>query len=508
MSEKDKDQRATGFPAPILALDQGTSSSRALIYKGTQSPQIAQQALGSLTPKGRDGWVEQDPEHIWQTSLATAREVLKTHEGHVAALGITNQRETTMIWDRKTGLPIYNAIVWQDRRTEPFCQRLRDEGAGDMVAARTGLLIDPYFSATKIKWILDEVEGAKEKAQRGALAFGTVESFLIYRLTEGRVHASDATNASRTMLFDIHKNKWDEELLKLFDVPPSILPEVRDCADDFGEARNLASNMTIPIRGAVGDQQAAAIGQNCLNIGQAKSTYGTGCFLLLHTGAQAPQPAQGLLATIAFRINGRSAYALEGSIFMAGAIVQWLRDRLGLISSAQSSQEVARAADDDSDVYFIPALSGLGAPYWDADARGAFFGLTQRTDAAQIVRAGLESVAYQTCDLLDVMGKGDTASPELLRVDGGMAANDWLMQFIADMTGAVVERPADIETTARGAAVVAALGAGLYGSLEEAAGGWQRETRFVPKMDGATRARRLKGWHRAVQKVLTKNKTL
>ncbi len=504
-------QEDQGFPAPVLALDQGTSSSRALLYVGANKPQLAQQALESFAPQNRDAqnrgvWVEQDPEQIWQTSLITAQQVLNAHEGQVAALGIANQRETTLLWDRKTGAPIYNAIVWQDRRTAPLCQHLRDEGLGDMVAARTGLLIDPYFSATKIKWILDHVEGARQKAARGQLAFGTVESFLIYRLTEGRVHASDATNASRTMLFDIHKSAWDEDLLKLFDVPASILPEVRDCADDFGEARNLVQGLTLPIRSAVGDQQSAAIGQNCLSVGQTKSTYGTGGFLLLHAGSQAPKPAQGLLTTTAFRINGRSFYALEGSIFMAGAIVQWLRDLLGLIPTSQDSQTLALQAKNESNVYFVPALSGLGAPYWDADARGAFFGLTQRTGSAEIVRACLESVAYQTCDLLDAMGKH--MSPKLLRVDGGMATNDWLMQSIADMTGAVVERPKDIETTARGAAMLAALGAGLYDSLAEAAGGWHKEARFVPNIDETTRVKKLKGWYEAVQRTLTKNKPL
>ncbi len=503
-----------GFPAPILALDQGTSSSRALIYASTPRPQIAQQALASLIPKGRNGWVEQDPEAIWQTSMEAAREVLKAHQGSVAALGITNQRETTILWDRKTGQPIYNAIVWQDRRTEPLCQTLRDEGLGAMIAARTGLLIDPYFSATKIKWILDEVEGAKEKAARGELAFGTVESFLIYRLTKGQVHACDATNASRTMLFDIHKSAWDDDLLNLFNIPRAILPEVRDSADDFGQAHDLVRGGALPITSAVGDQQAAAIGQNCLKPGQAKSTYGTGCFLLVHTGARAPQPQKGLLATTAYRINGESAYALEGSIFMAGAIVQWLRDRLGLITDARQSETLAaRAAQAEGDVYFVPALIGLGAPYWDAAARGAFFGLAQTSGAAEMVRACLESVGYQTRDLLDAMT--DVMTQEMadqesklavLRVDGGMAANDWLMQFIADITGMAVERPADIETTARGAALLAALGAGLYDSLDAAAGSWHKDAQFTPNMDQNQRAKKLKGWDEAVKKVLTGNR--
>lgn len=497
-------ENKVNFPAPIIALDQGTSSSRALIYAGTGKPKIAQYPLEISTPKS--GWVEQDPEAIWKTSLAAIQDVLKAYEGlPIAALGITNQRETTILWERATGKPIYNAIVWQDRRTEPLCKRLRDEGADKMIAARTGLVVDPYFSATKIKWILDEVEGARQKAQRGELAFGTVESFLIYRLTEGRVHASDATNAARTMLFDIHKHQWDEELLKLFDIPKAILPKVFDCAADFGTARGLVLGKTIPITAAIGDQQAAAVGQNCLEIGQAKSTYGTGCFLLSHTGLEAPTPSKGLLATIAFRLNGQSYYALEGSIFMAGSIVHWLRDRLGLLQEAKESAALAAQARGE-EVYFVPALSGLGTPYWDADARGAFFGLTQGTGRAEIVRACLEAVAYQTNDLLVAMGEGKEQAPpplKILRVDGGMAANDWLMQAIADITGVVVERPVDIETTARGAAAMAALGAGMYDSLSDSLASWQREARFEPNMDEAIRNKKLEGWHEAVQKVLT-----
>ena len=389
------------FGAPILALDQGTSSSRALLYAGRGTPKIASRALGFDAP--HEGFVEQDAEEIWRTILESAEEVLDNHEGSVAALGITNQRETTLLWERKGGRVIAPAIVWQDRRTESHCATLRAEGLAEMVAAKTGLLIDSYFSATKLQWLLDNVEGAREKAKRGELAFGTVESFLIYRLTEGRVHASDATNASRTMLYDIHRACWDEDLLKIFDIPPQLLPEIRENAADFGSTKLLARGRSIPIRGSVGDQQGAAIGQNCIHKGLAKSTYGTGCFLLSHRGEEAPLVSEGLLATTAFHLEGKSAYALEGSIFMAGALVQWLRDRLGFIESAEEVEALARQSSHDDGVYFVPAFTGLGAPYWDGQARGSLYGMTQRTgarrDCARLFRIGrLPNMRPPLCD--------------------------------------------------------------------------------------------------------------
>ncbi len=481
---------------PILALDQGTSSSRAILFADGERIARARR-FAQIYPPGRDGWVEHDPEAIWRTTLSAARAVLRKAAGPAAAIGIANQRETVVIWSRKTGRPIYNAIVWQDRRTASLCERLRAEGYEERISARTGLLLDPYFSASKIAWLLDHVDGARSAAERGELAFGTIDSFLIWRLTQGAVHATDATNAARTLLFDIDRLRWDAALLDLFRIPASLLPEVRDSAGDFGRAAALGG---LPICGVAGDQQAAAIGQCCFEAGQAKSTYGTGCFVLVNAGRARPAGGRGLLTTIGVRLAGETLYALEGSIFIAGALVQWLRDALGLIPSARASAGLARRASAQSGVYFVPAFAGLGAPWWDARARGAIFGLRRDTGAAEIVRAGLESVAYQTCDLLEAMG---ARRPTLLRVDGGMAANDWLMQFLADMTGLRVERPADIETTARGAALLALVGLGHYRSLSEAAGAWHCARHFTPGIAAAERRSRLAGWRAAVARTRT-----
>lgn len=487
----------------LLAIDQGTTSSRAIAFdKAGRVVALAQSEFPQIYP--REGWVEHDPEDIWRTTLETARAAFRNAEeggGRVAAIGLTNQRETTIVWDRKSGRPIHNAIVWQDRRTAEECRRLGANGLGETVAERTGLVLDPYFSATKLAWILDNVDGARARAERGELAFGTVDAFLVWRLTGGRIHATDATNASRTSLYNIRTHEWDAVLLDIFRAPRAALPEVRDCADDYGAADPSLFGRAIPILGVAGDQQAAAIGQACFAPGDIKSTYGTGCFVLAHTGENIIRSRNKLLTTIAARLGGRTTYALEGSIFVAGAAVQWLRDGLGIIKSAAETEALARSVAGNGGVYLVPAFVGLGAPHWAPDARGAIFGLTRASGPAELARAALECVAYQTADLLDAIA-ADGGAPRALRVDGGMVKNDWLMQFLADMLGLPVERPAIMETTALGAAFLAGLKAGIYASTDDIARIWSREARFEPKMRASERDGLIAGWKKAVARTL------
>ncbi|MBN9023108.1 MAG: glycerol kinase GlpK [Rhizobiales bacterium] len=486
----------------------GPASSRAVVFDHRLAVvAMAQKELRQHFP--RPGWVEHDAEEIWQGVVATCRSALRKaglKAADIAAIGITNQRETVVLWDRETGRPVHRAIVWQDRRTADACAALRAAGAEGAVTARTGLLLDPSFSATKLAWLLDNVKGARARAERGALASGTIDSFLVWRLTGGRVHATDATNAARTLLYDIHAGGWDEAMLDLFRVPRALLPEVRDSADDFGTSETGILGAAIPIRGVAGDQQAATVGQACFKPGMLKSTYGTGCFAVLNTGDRPVASGHRLLTTIAYQIDGRPTYALEGSIFVAGAAVQWLRDGLRLIGKAAESQALAMTAARDHGVYFVPALVGLGAPHWDAEARGAIFGITRGTTRAEIVRAALEAVAFQTRDLLEAMrGDWSGAAPAgtVLRVDGGMVASDWTMQFLADILGAPVDRPAVLETTALGAAYLAGFRAGLYPAPAAFARGWKSERRFRPKMREAERATLYAGWRQALARTLT-----
>jgi glycerol kinase len=490
----------------ILAVDQGTTSSRAIVFDGSYSVSgVAQQEFPQHFP--RSGWVEHDPEDLWRTTLVTMRGALakaKLSASDIAAIGITNQRETTLIWDRKTGRAIYNAIVWQDRRTADICERLRRDGAEAMVTAKTGLLLDPYFSATKAAWILDHVEGARERAERGELAFGTVDTFLLWRLTGGQVHATDITNASRTLLCNIDSGDWDDDLLKLLRVPRALLPEIKECSDDFGATDPGLFGVAIALRGVAGDQQAATIGQACFQPGMLKSTYGTGCFALLNTGATRVASTRRLLTTIAYRINGETAYAIEGSIFVAGAAVQWLRDGLHLITRADESGPLAAEADPEQMVYLVPAFTGLGAPWWDAHARGAMFGLTRNTGPREFVRAALDAVCYQTLDLLDAMrADWHGASDTVLRVDGGMVASDWMLQRLADVLNAPVDRPVVLETTALGAAWLAGSGAHVWPDRDAFAKSWKRDQRFTPAMDDATRGKLVAGWRDAVRRTLS-----
>ncbi|MCX5513880.1 glycerol kinase [Kaistia algarum] len=490
----------------ILAIDQGTTSTRSIVFDTDYRVcGLGQQEFAQHFP--RSGWVEHDPEDLWRTTLATIRFALanaKIAASDLAGIGITNQRETTILWDRATGKVIHNAIVWQDRRTADQCDRLKAEGAEALVRQKTGLLLDPYFSGSKIAWLLDHVEGARAKAERGELAFGTVDSYLLWRLTGGRVHATDATNASRTLLFDIHRGEWDDELLRLFDVPRSLLPDVRDSADDFGSADPDILGAAVPIAGIAGDQHAATLGQACFSPGMMKATYGTGCFALLNTGSD-PVPSQNrLLTTIAYRLDGKTTYALEGSIFVAGSAIQWLRDGLGIIDRADQSGPMAAAADPHQDVYLVPAFTGLGAPWWDAHARGALFGITRSTGPKEIARAALESVCFQTRDLLDAMQRDWASGGEtVLRVDGGMVASDWTMQRLADILDAPVDRPVVLETTALGAAWLAGRQQGVWPGEEGFSAGWHREQRFLPGMTGSEREAKLAGWHDAVKRTLT-----
>jgi glycerol kinase len=489
----------------ILAIDQGTTSSRAILFDaGLQVRAVAQQEFAQHFPA--PGWVEHDPRDLWETVLATAREAMArggAGASDVAAIGITNQRETTLVWDRESGAPVHNAIVWQDRRTAPLCATLRAEGLEDTVRAKTGLLLDPYFSATKLAWILDNVPGARARAEAGKLAFGTVDSYLIWRLTSGRVHATDATNAARTMLYDIRLGRWDADLCARLGVPVSMLPEVRDCADDFGVTDAQHFGGAIAIRGVAGDQQAATVGQACFAPGMLKATYGTGCFALLNTGATLVHSRNRLLGTIAYQLAGVPTYALEGSIFIAGAVVQWLRDGLGVIDAAAQTQALAEAADSAQELVLVPAFTGLGAPHWNPETRGAVFGLTRNSGPAELCRAALESVGYQTRDLLEAMRAdwgGDGQA--VLRVDGGMTASDWTMQFLADILGAPVDRPHVRETTALGAAWLAGMQTGLCPGQAEFAQGWARERRFEPQLPQAERARKYARWQRALAATL------
>jgi glycerol kinase len=486
----------------LLAIDQGTSSTRAIGFSaGGEVVALEQQSFEQIYPG--PGWVEHDAEVIWATVLSTGRQVvqrLSEAKRRVAAIGITNQRETTILWDRRSGAPIYNAIVWQDRRTADRCRELVREHGEDEVSRKTGLRIDPYFSATKIAWILDRVPGAREAAAAGHIAFGTVDSFLMWRLSGGRLHLTDATNASRTALYDIAKGRWDEALCGLFAVPMSVLPEVRDSAGKFGVTDKAILGQALPICGVAGDQQAALVGQACFAAGDVKSTYGTGAFLVLNTAQQLVPSKNRLLSTIAYRLNGVVTYALEGSILSAGAAIQWLRDGLGLISQASDIEALAGSVPHSDGVYLVPAFTGLGAPYWDSDARAAIIGLTRATSRAQIARATLDSVAYQTYDLLDAMA-ADGLRPETLKVDGGMSQNNLFLQRLADVLGMGIRRPANSESTAFGAACLAGLGCGMYRSVQDIAALSRSETRFEPTLATAEREAQIGGWRRALQRV-------
>jgi len=488
----------------ILALDQGTTSSRSIVFspKGKVIA-VAQREFPQIYPHA--GWVEHDPEVIWATVLTTAREAMKKAEAQgwrAEAIGITNQRETTIVWDRKTSAPIHNAIVWQDRRTADTCAGLRDAGHADAVSDKTGLVLDPYFSATKIAWILDNVDGARARAEAGELAFGTVDTWLIWRLTGGAVHATDATNASRTSLYDIVAGQWDQSLLDLFKVPAALLPDVRDCAGDYGTASEDVLGRAMPITGVAGDQQSASIGQACFAKGDLKSTFGTGAFMMLNTGTRVARSSNQLLSTIACRIDGETTYALEGSVLSAGSTIQWLRDGLGLITHASEIEALANSADPDSDVYLVPAFTGLGAPYWDADARAAIIGLTRGAGRAEIAQAAIDSTVHQTCDLLDAMAR-DGVSAGSLKVDGGMAKNDRFLQRLADFTGIEVVRPVNTETTAWGAAFLAGIGAGMIDGVGEGAALWQADRSFAAAGDVAVTKRARAGWSEAVARVRT-----
>ena len=486
-----------------MAIDQGTTSTRAILFDFQARPvAVAQRELTQHYPAR--GWVEHDPEQIWQDSLAVVREALHAIDpGRIAGIGITNQRETMVVWDRATGEAVHRAIVWQDRRTAEKCTRLKEDGAEPLVRERSGLLLDPYFSATKIAWILDNVRDARARAERGELACGTIDCFLLWRLTGGAAHLTDATNASRTSLFDIHAQRWDSELCRLFGVPEAMLPEVRDNSGLFGMTAIDLLDAQFPIAGMAGDQQAALFGQACFAPGMVKSTYGTGCFMLANTGARAVTSEHRLLTTPAYRLAGRTTYALEGSIFVAGAAVKWLRDGLGVIAHASQTDGLASRVPNSHGIYMVPAFVGLGAPYWDPEARGAIFGLTLDATGAHLARAALEAVAYQTLDLADAMAKDGATRSSAIRVDGGMAANAWLCQFLADILEVPVERPQNLETTALGAAFLAGLATGVWDGLDALSATWNRRDCFEPAMDGERRQKLIDGWHIAVTKTLT-----
>ncbi|RWO25023.1 glycerol kinase GlpK [Mesorhizobium sp.] len=491
----------------ILSIDQGTTSSRAIVFDGSMKlVGSGQKEFAQHYPAS--GWVEHDPEEIWDTVISTCKAALAAagrKAADIAAIGITNQRETVVIWDRATGRPIHNAIVWQDRRTAPLCQKLKKQGLEKKFTRKTGLLLDPYFSGTKIAWMLDKVKGARKRAENGELLAGTIDSFLIWRLTGGKVHATDATNASRTLVYNIEKNAWDDELLAILGIPTRMLPQVKDCADDYGITEKSLFGAEIKILGVAGDQHAATIGQACFEPGMMKSTYGTGCFALLNTGSNLVRSKNRLLTTIAYRLNGKTTYALEGSIFIAGAAVQWLRDGIKVIGKAEQSGVLAASADPTQEVYLVPAFVGLGAPHWDAEARGAIFGLTRNSGPAEFARAALESVAFQTRDLLDAMRKDwkGASAKTVLRVDGGMVASDWTMQRLADILDAPVDRPTILETTALGAAWLAGSKAGVWPKTRQFARSWALERRFRPDMDASVRSAKLAGWRHAVRRTLS-----
>jgi len=488
----------------ILSIDQGTTSSRAIIFdENAQLICQEQQEFEQIFPN--DGWVEHRPQDILDSTLATCKQALATANlsaSQISAIGITNQRETTIVWDKNTGDPIYNAIVWQDRRTHEFCSELVKQGHAENITAKTGLLIDAYFSASKVAWILNNVAGARARAQAGELLFGTVDCYLLWHLTGGVSHASDATNASRTMLFNIHTQEWDKELLALFDIPASMLPEVKDCSADFGDSVASIFGAPIKIAGIAGDQQAALFGQACFNTGMAKSTYGTGCFLIINTGDKAVKSKHRLLTTVGYRLNGKVSYALEGSIFIAGAAVQWLRDGIKIIEDAKQVEALAREANSDSQVVMVPAFTGLGAPHWDPNARGAIFGLTRDTGIPDIVAAALKAVCYQTKDLISAIEDEDIELGKL-RVDGGMANNDWMLQFLSDLTAVDVQRPSLVETTALGAAYLAGLQVGVFKSLEDITERWQMQAQFSSSWNDEQRSSHQQLWQRSVEKVLT-----
>ncbi len=492
----------------ILAIDQGTTSSRAIVFDASRNIiGVSQKEFTQIYPDS--GWVEHDPEEIWQSVVETCKGAMQAagiSAEEVAAIGITNQRETVVIWDRETGEPVHNAIVWQDRRTAPLCETLKLAGKEKIFTKKTGLLLDPYFSGTKVRWLMENVPGIRQKARNAKLAFGTIDSFLIWRLTGGEVHATDATNASRTLMFNIETQEWDEELLNILKVPAEILPEVKDCADNYGVTKPDLFGAPIAIRGVAGDQHAAAIGQACFKPGMMKATFGTGCFALLNTGEELVRSRNRLLTTIAYRFNGKTAYALEGSVFIAGAAVQWLRDGLKIIQSAEQTGQMAAEADPNQSVYLVPAFVGLGAPYWDADARGAIFGLTRATGPNELARAALEAVCFQAKDLMDAMGRDWKNEEEetVLRVDGGMVASDWTMQFLADILDAPVNRPEILETTALGAAWLAGAHVGVWENERHFARDWALDRQFVPSIDRRLRNRKLKGWQDAVERTLSK----
>ena len=499
----------------ILVIDQGTTSTRAILFDAAYATVAsAQEEFRQIYPE--PGWIEHDPEDLWSTTISTAREALRrAGDGvAVAALGIANQRETVLVWDRATGRPIHNAIVWQDRRTASRCAGLKAEGHEGLVQSRSGLLLDPYFSATKVAWILDHVPGARDRAKRGDLAFGTVDSFLLWRLTDGAVHATDATNASRTCLYDIHRGVWDEDLCRLFDVPVAMLPDVMDCAAEFGTAASHHLGLALPIRGIAGDQQGALIGQACFEPGMVKATFGTGGFVLLNVGPEPVASGHNLLSTVAYQFRGQRTYAVEGSIFSAGATIQWLRDGLGIIGSAAESGPLAAEADPAQPVYLVPAFAGLGAPHGNSDARATLTGVTRGTTRREIARAALEGVGYQTYDLINAMladaealtggseSGAEAKGQGVIRVDGGMSASDWTMQFLADVLASEVDRPAVLETTALGAAYLAGWQSGFYPGPEAFAETWRRERRFTPTMKSEERDRKLVGWRDAVARTV------
>ena len=486
----------------LLAIDQGTSSSRTVIYDhATSVVASAQQEFPQIYPQS--GWVEHDPEAIWNSVRAVTERAMSEVDASatdITAIGITNQRETTLVWDRDTGDCIYNAIVWQDRRTAAVCRGLRNDGLEATVSDKTGLRLDPYFSATKLAWILDNVDGARERAATGKLAFGTIDCFLLWRLTGGKEHATDASNASRTLLFNIHTQEWDDELLEIFNIPRQLLPEVKDCAADFGEATDPCLGGSIPVLGMAGDQQAALIGQAGFEHGMTKSTYGTGCFVIANTGQIALASQNQLLTTVAMRLNGEVTYGLEGSVFVAGSAIQWLRDEMKIIESASQTEAIAQRTGVVDDVVVVPAFAGLGAPYWDPDARGAILGLSRGSGGDQVVTATLQSVAYQTYDLISAMAD-DGMSPGVIRVDGGMVANDWFLQFLADILDTPVERPVNVESTVLGAAYLAAFGAGILKSSAQISKNWRCDSRFEPSMSADRRGQLLDGWQAAVSRI-------
>ncbi len=486
----------------LMALDQGTTSSRAIIFdKKGKIVSVAQKDFKQYFPQS--GWVEHDPQEIWTSQSSVMIESL-VNKGigadQIAGIGITNQRETTIVWDRKTGKAIYKAIVWQDRRTAAFCNELKEKGHSELIASKTGLIIDAYFSATKIRWILNNVEGARARAEAGELAFGTVDSWLVWNLTTGKNHITDITNASRTMLYNIHSQEWDQELLDLFEIPSSLLPEVKSCSEVYCETAGDVLRVKIPIAGIAGDQQAALFGQLCTKPGMAKTTYGTGCFLVMNTGKEAVRSKNQLLTTVAWKIGNEINYALEGSVFIGGAAIQWLRDGIGLLGNANESEKLAMSLKDNDGVYFVPALAGLGAPHWDQDARGAFFGITRGTTIAHMTRAALEAIAYQVYDVLKAMEKDCGKPTQELRVDGGATANNFLMQFQADLLGCEIKRPQIIETTAIGAAFLAGLAVGFWESREEIQSLWTADRSFTPEMDSEHREKLIHFWHKAVDR--------